>query len=149
MLIRSAPAMSDLEDESPLLAFDGLREGSNGPASGLIDTSTQRRLDSELAGPAGVQKGFLRIEGMTCAVCSGTIERALQFTDGVSSGKVSLLTETCEVLYDPAVVSVEEIMEEIQDVGFGAKVMPRSKQVCVCICVRACVCVSSESVNSM
>jgi Cu+-exporting ATPase len=59
---------------------------------------------------------------MTCAACSGTIERALQNTRGIYSAKVSLLTERCEVVYDEHVLTAKKIVDEIEDVGFEASV---------------------------
>lgn len=59
--------------------------------------------------------------GMTCAACSGTIERCLNDREGVFSAKVSLLTETCEVIFDSKVVDIDEIVEDIEDVGFDAE----------------------------
>ena len=70
---------------------------------------------------AGSVKRFFSVQGMTCAACSGTIERALLSTRGVHSAKVALLTERCEVVYDPRVLSDEAIVGEIEDVGFEAR----------------------------
>lgn len=63
---------------------------------------------------------FFTITGMTCAACSGTIERALKSTKGIYSAKISLMTERCEVVYDENILTPQKIMDEIEDVGFEA-----------------------------
>ena len=66
-------------------------------------------------------KVFFRIGGMTCAACSGTIEKALRGTRGVHSAKIALLTERCEVVFDENVIKEKDIIGEIEDVGFEAR----------------------------
>jgi copper chaperone CopZ len=67
------------------------------------------------------KKLFFSVTGMTCAACSGTIERALSRVRGVHSAKISLLTERCEVVFDERVLTPKDIVGEIEDVGFDAK----------------------------
>eukprot|EP00457_Paulinella_chromatophora_P000889 gb/GEZN01000890.1/.p1 GENE.gb/GEZN01000890.1/~~gb/GEZN01000890.1/.p1 ORF type:complete len:1087 (-),score=147.78 gb/GEZN01000890.1/:215-3475(-) len=74
----------------------------------------------EMASPSNHRKIFLNVGGMTCAACSGTIERGLSSTDGVIYAKISLLTESAEVLFDPSVLKEEQVIEEIADLGFSA-----------------------------
>jgi P-type Cu+ transporter len=66
------------------------------------------------------RKVFLSVCGMTCSVCSTTVENFLTSREGVLSAKVSLLTERAEVVYDSAVVTSEDLVSEIDDVGFEA-----------------------------
>ncbi len=72
--------------------------------------------------PRTSQKVILGVTGMTCAVCSGTIERGLSCTDGIISCKVSLLTEKAEVVYNPLIIQPEAICSEIEDLGFDAEI---------------------------
>lgn len=65
---------------------------------------------------------FFGLEGMTCAVCSGTIESTLNNLGGVYTAKVSLMSEVAEVVFDPRKLTGEQICEEIEDVGFGAEI---------------------------
>ena len=67
-------------------------------------------------------KHFFSIQGMTCAACSSTIERALSTTAGVVSGKVSLMTERAEVVFLPP-LTPESIVDVISDVGFDASIV--------------------------
>ncbi len=59
--------------------------------------------------------------GMTCSACTGTIESALQSTKGILSARVSLLTEQAEIVYDRTIIQPQQIVDEIEAVGFDAK----------------------------
>ena len=63
----------------------------------------------------------LKIHGMTCAACSGRIERVLSKTQGVSSVVVNLTTEIASVDFDDSKINQEEIISKIQKLGFGAE----------------------------
>lgn len=67
--------------------------------------------------PQSVQ---LQISGMTCAACSGRIEKALSKLSGVTAS-VNLATETAHVSYNPAVETVEDIIDAIVKIGYGAR----------------------------
>lgn len=60
----------------------------------------------------------IQIEGMHCAACARTIEKVLGKSAGVRSATVNFATETCAVEFDPAVVSKEEILQAIRDIGY-------------------------------
>ena len=60
----------------------------------------------------------LGITGMTCAACSNRIEKSLNKIDGVKA-QVNLATEKASIAYDPQVVSVDEITEKIEKLGYG------------------------------
>lgn len=63
---------------------------------------------------------MLRIYGMTCASCSGTIETQLAQMPGVLSVAVSLAAETCKVEFDRALVGPRDLVERIEELGFDA-----------------------------
>ncbi|SFU71191.1 heavy metal translocating P-type ATPase [Nitrosospira multiformis] len=67
--------------------------------------------------PQSVQ---LQITGMTCAACSGRIEKALSKLSGVTAS-VNLATETAHVNYNPAVETVEDIINAVVKTGYGAR----------------------------
>jgi len=67
--------------------------------------------------PQSVQ---LQITGMTCAACSGRIEKALSKLSGVTAS-VNLATETAQVSYNPAVETVEDIINAVVKTGYGAR----------------------------
>ncbi len=64
----------------------------------------------------------VHIHGMTCSLCSITIEAALQKQKGVSSTSVSYASEKAIVHYDEGHSSVADIVKTIQGAGFGATV---------------------------
>ena len=62
-----------------------------------------------------------KIIGMTCAACSGRIEKVLSRTDGVFNVVVNLTTEICSVEYDDTIISDSDIINKIKKLGFGAE----------------------------
>lgn len=65
-------------------------------------------------------KTFL-IEGMTCASCSGTVEKTVNKLEGVSNASVNLATEKMTVDFEPEVLNVSDIIKAVSDAGYGAK----------------------------
>jgi len=60
------------------------------------------------------------IEGMTCGACTSAVEGGFTNVPGVKSFNVSLLSERAVIEHDATVISVETILETIEDRGFGA-----------------------------
>jgi Cu+-exporting ATPase len=60
----------------------------------------------------------LPVEGMTCAGCSGRIERVLRKMDGVRDASVNLATEKAKILFEPSKTDPEHIAQAIEDSGF-------------------------------
>ena len=58
---------------------------------------------------------------MTCAACSGAIERHLGSTDGIKSINVSLMTNKAIIRHDQNLIRPRKIIEEIEDLGFDAE----------------------------
>lgn len=65
----------------------------------------------------------LSLGGMSCASCSGSIERALQALAGVNEAAVSLMLESARIRYQPDLVSVDRLIESVEDIGFEAKLI--------------------------
>ncbi len=63
-----------------------------------------------------------KITGMTCAACSGRIERVLSKTEGISSANVNITTEIATVTFDERLISSDGIINKIQKLGFGAEI---------------------------
>ena len=70
----------------------------------------------------------LKIDGMTCAACSGRIERVLSKTEGVNEITVNLTTETASVSFNSDTISIDNIIEKIKKLGFGAEIYDESKE---------------------
>lgn len=58
------------------------------------------------------------VEGMTCASCAQTIEKAVQKIEGVDVASVNLATEKLSVTYQEN-VSEEQIKKAVNDAGYG------------------------------
>ncbi len=63
-----------------------------------------------------------KISGMTCAACSGRIERVLSKAEGVISCTVNLTTEIATVGYDEKTLTADDIINKIIKLGFGAEI---------------------------
>ena len=58
------------------------------------------------------------IEGMTCAACVQTVEKAAQKLPGVEMASVNLATEKLSLNYDETVLSDEDISKAVADAGY-------------------------------
>ena len=65
-------------------------------------------------------KQHFDVTGMTCSACSAHVEKAVKHLEGVSDVAVSLLTNAMQVTYDEQVLSPEEIIQAVNDAGYGA-----------------------------
>ncbi|MCL2851554.1 MAG: heavy metal translocating P-type ATPase [Defluviitaleaceae bacterium] len=62
----------------------------------------------------------IRITGMTCAACSGRIERKLSAADGVRLASVNLTLEEATVSYNEQQLSLDDILKMVEGMGYGA-----------------------------
>ena len=63
--------------------------------------------------------GFLaKISGLHCSLCTGTIEKALGRLPGVYKVAVSLTHEQALVEFNPAVITPQEILRTLKDIGY-------------------------------
>ncbi|XP_066058440.1 copper-transporting ATPase 1 [Chamaea fasciata] len=60
----------------------------------------------------------LRVEGMTCHSCTSTIEGKLSKLQGMQRIKVSLDNKEAVVVYQPPLITAEEIKQQIEEAGF-------------------------------
>uniref|UniRef100_A0A673KXJ3 P-type Cu(+) transporter n=1 Tax=Sinocyclocheilus rhinocerous TaxID=307959 RepID=A0A673KXJ3_9TELE len=77
---------------------------------------------------SGVEAVKMRIEGMVCLSCTTTIEGKIGKLKGVEKIKVSLESQEAAVLYLPCVVTVDEIVNQIEVAGFKAIVKSKPRQ---------------------
>ncbi|MGC6768678.1 heavy metal translocating P-type ATPase [Enterococcus sp. LJL51] len=66
-----------------------------------------------------VQKIYT-IEGMTCASCAQTVEKAVKRLNGVEQATVNLATEKLSVSYNPEIQNSSEIAAAVKDAGYEA-----------------------------
>ncbi|MDA8344520.1 MAG: cation transporter [Thermaerobacter sp.] len=62
----------------------------------------------------------LAIDGMTCDHCKMTVTKALMGVEGVKTAQVSLEDARADVEFDPARVSVEALVQAVDEEGYGA-----------------------------
>ena len=58
------------------------------------------------------------IGGMTCASCVRRVEKALTKVAGVTEASVNLATETAAISYDPAAVTLEQLVSAVATAGY-------------------------------
>ena len=66
-------------------------------------------------------KAELKITGMSCAACSGRIEKALNKMPGVYNAVVNLVMEKATLEYDANELSLKDIIGKIENLGYGAR----------------------------
>ncbi len=78
--------------------------------------------DKKPSPPAPEKKGLLpldfSIEGMHCATCVFTIEKALGKQEGVSDVRVNLATSSCSLAYDPETVTPQKLFDTVENAGY-------------------------------
>ncbi len=65
-----------------------------------------------------IKSKTLNIGGMTCVGCQNTIERALRQQSGIIKAKVDYRAGKAEIEYDADILSREEIIGTIEDLGY-------------------------------
>jgi P-type Cu+ transporter len=74
------------------------------------------------------EKTEFDITGMTCAACAARIEKGLNKLDGVVKANVNLALEKATVEYNSAVLSTGEIINRIENQGYGAQIKEDGKE---------------------
>lgn len=68
------------------------------------------------------------IEGMSCAACSGRVERVLNQLDGVIEANVNLATERASIQFLPHILSEEELKNVVRKAGYQVPEEPLTEQ---------------------
>ncbi|MBQ2676670.1 MAG: cadmium-translocating P-type ATPase [Clostridia bacterium] len=66
-----------------------------------------------------MRKEEFRITGMSCAACSARIEKVISKQEGVKTVNVNLASEKATVVFDEKIISKEQIVNKIINIGFG------------------------------
>jgi P-type Cu+ transporter len=82
--------------------------------------------EAPTAGTAGARID-IPVQGMTCAACQASVQKALQRQPGVLDAAVNLMMKNAAVTYDPAVTGPQALVAAIRDTGYEAEV-PRPDQ---------------------
>ena len=64
----------------------------------------------------------IKIEGMTCPMCTTAIKKRLKKIDGVQNAKVKLNTEIATVTSEKKVTKIQ-ILQAIKDVGYTGTII--------------------------
>lgn len=62
----------------------------------------------------------LKIEKMTCVMCSASVEKALRKTPGVISAAVNFATSKAEIVYDDEIAKLSDIFTAVKKAGYKA-----------------------------
>ena len=71
----------------------------------------------------GIEQAILGIEGMTCASCTTTAERALTRLEGVQGVQVTYEPPEAHVQFDPAIISADDLAGAVTNVGYQTHVI--------------------------
>ncbi|MBD7944023.1 copper-translocating P-type ATPase [Psychrobacillus sp. Sa2BUA9] len=74
------------------------------------------------------EKKEFAITGMTCAACSTRIEKGLNKLEGVSSANVNLALERATVEFNPSDVTINDIIQKVEKLGYGAIIKSEDKE---------------------
>jgi Cu+-exporting ATPase len=64
------------------------------------------------------KQSTLPVTGMTCANCVATVEKGLKKLDGVADVQVNLALERASVVYDPALLKEDDLIDRIRLTGY-------------------------------
>lgn len=68
-----------------------------------------------------MEKVMLNVEGMSCSHCENAVKNAVGGLEGVGSVSVDLNGKTVAVEFDKEKVTLESIIQEIEDQGYDVK----------------------------
>lgn len=91
---------------------DDARRSARSPVSSVRSTPS-----AEATSAASLA---LDVRGMTCAACSGRVEKALRRIPGVASADVNLAMERAEVRFDGAALDPQVLVDALDDAGYEA-----------------------------
>ncbi|KAJ6792755.1 copper-transporting ATPase RAN1-like [Iris pallida] len=113
-----APALRDLQLTSISARSDELEE------VGLLESLSDEEEEEERR--RRTRRIEVRVTGMTCSACTGSVEAAVAGVRGVVNASVSLLQSKASVVFDPDSAKEEDIKEAIEDAGFEAEILSDS-----------------------
>ncbi|MEW5930245.1 MAG: heavy metal translocating P-type ATPase [Gemmatimonadota bacterium] len=75
----------------------------------------------QVEGTAAGDKVTIPVTGMTCAACSGRVQRTLEKHPGVRDAAVNLMLGNATVRFDPGATTPDALVEAIRATGYGAE----------------------------
>ncbi|MBO8168609.1 MAG: copper-translocating P-type ATPase [Thermoanaerobacteraceae bacterium] len=95
-----------------------------------------------------LKKTTLPIGGMSCAACASRVEKGLNKLEGVSEAAVNFAVEKATVIYDPAQVSLEDLAETVEKLGYRVETDKAELQLIGMTCA-ACANRIEKKLNSL
>jgi len=86
----------------------------------VVDVARMEQSIQKLGYDTTKEKVELELSGMTCAACATRIEKTLNKIPGVSQATVNFAMETAHVEYNPAEVSVPDMQQRVEKIGYKA-----------------------------
>jgi copper chaperone len=67
-----------------------------------------------------METAIVKVNGMTCGGCVGSVTRVLKALPGVATAEVSLENGEAKVSFDPTLASLTQLREAIENAGYEA-----------------------------
>ncbi len=121
-----------VEHDATVISPEQLAEIIEGRGFGATVLDTKIQNDSQEMGATILDSGLVKantatttvaIEGMTCGACTAAVEGAFADMPGLIHFNISLMAERAVISHQPNQLSVEKIIETIEDAGFDAKLV--------------------------
>lgn len=107
-----AKASVNLATEKMTVAYDNAQTSDEEIETAVAEAGYKAKINQQ-------QKIYI-VEGMTCASCAQTVEKATNKIPGVVRASVNLATEKMAVQYDPSVLDLGAVPRRIADTGYAA-----------------------------
>src|SRR5579875_3723935 len=98
-------------------------QGVSGVRGERMTTETRPTVELQLADNQAQkqqEQAQFAIEGMTCASCAMRIEKGLKKLPGILDARVNLATERATVLFDPAQIEPQQMIQKVDTIGYKA-----------------------------
>ncbi|XGW15707.1 hypothetical protein V3C99_001281 [Haemonchus contortus] len=112
-----------LEDAEGVVVFDPSFWTGTSVAESIDDMGFEAKLKYTRAANSVPKQATISIKGMVCHACVNNIQDTVSKRNGVSSVVVSLEEEKGRIVFDPSVLSAEQVVEAVEDMGFEAKLL--------------------------
>ncbi|WKX99389.1 hypothetical protein Q1695_014348 [Nippostrongylus brasiliensis] len=126
--IRSMPGIHSckvsLENAEGVVEYDPAIWTGTSVAESIDDMGFEAKLKNTREGSTASaskptrKKAVVSIKGMVCHACVDNIQEALKKRDGVISAEVFLDKEEGEFVFDPSVITAEQVVEAVDDAGY-------------------------------
>ena len=93
----------------------------------LAEIELQAMLDNSSHGLSNVEVVEVGIKGMSCAACVANVESHVTKAAGVLEVRVALVAEKAKIKFEPSVISPEEIVAQINSLGYTGSLLDPSE----------------------